>query len=271
MTTFKKLITVISIFIAMTLALVLSAFVLDSQPGLAQDEEPTAKEAVVSSSTSAFIPPRNARRRSGYRTTTGTRPIPCVGNSQSAFVALGPSETVGLTVSDRPQFTWHLPPSNILYPVQFTLLAANEAGDLDTIHTADLTYSEGIVTYSLPAEVAALSSETEYLWKVAVICDASDSDQSLTQERIFEVVAPSSSLQQKLETATTTAERALAYGEEGLWYDAIAQVATANDSESQAVRQSLLTDLAQIESENINTYEDTSANIYKIIEQSSEL
>jgi hypothetical protein len=267
MTTLKKIITISLVTIGMTLAMALPIAILDNQPGLAQDTEPTDQEELLPSTTS-FRPPRNPRRRSGDRTTTGTRRGICEGNSQPSFVAaLGPSETVDFTTSARPKLSWYLPPSDVSYPVQFRLLAPDAAGTPALIYQVELSYIEGFNTHQLPPEVASLSTDTEYRWQVVVVCDANSPSRSLAQELSFEVVPPSLTLQQNLETATTPTERALAYAEEGYWYDAIAQVASANDSESRAVRQSLLRDLAQIESADASLYEDIS----RIAELSLEL
>lgn len=197
----------------------------------------------------AFRPPGNARRVGGYRTTTGTRQASCVGDTETPFTILGPSETIGITASTRPSFAWYLPPSETAYPVQFRLLAPNDKGIPAPIYTADLDYIGGFNTYQLPAEAAALSPGTDYRWQIVVVCDPGYLSRSLNQERSFEVVPPSDDLQQALATATSEAAQAVAYGENGFWYDAIAQVAHANNSQSISVRQALLSDLAEIESE----------------------
>lgn len=197
----------------------------------------------------AFRPPSNPRRTRGYRTTTGTRQGSCVGDTETAFTILGPSETVGLSASTRPSFAWYLPPSETIYPVQFRLLAPNEKGIPAPIYEADLDYVGGFNTYQLPAEATALSPSTDYRWQIVVVCDEGYLSRSLNQERSFEVVSSPTALQQALATATTEAEKALAYGENGFWYDAIAQVAQATNPSATALRQELLRDLAEIETD----------------------
>ncbi len=233
-----------------SIALSTTATLLSIQPGLTAAAPVKAPAHALSISTNkGFRPPSNPRRSSGYRTTTGTRQGSCVGDAKTAFTILGPSETVGLTSSTRPSFAWYLPDSETTYPVQFRLLAPNEKGIPAPIYTADLSYAGGFNTYQLPAEVAALSPGTEYRWQIVVVCDMGYLSRSLNQERSFEVVSPPANLQQALATATTAADQALAYGENGFWYDAIAQVAQANNSQSISVRQALLADLSEIESE----------------------
>ncbi|MGB3296587.1 MAG: DUF928 domain-containing protein [Phormidesmis sp.] len=245
------------------LGLALLVAAIASQPAHAQvtptEDSPT--ENLVASTTRAFIPPSNPRRR-GNRTTTGTRQGSCVGDSETAFTILGPSETVGLTTSTRPEFVWYLPPSETTYPVQFRLLASDAQGVPTFIYSTEFSYTEGFMQYQLPAEEAPLSPDIEYRWQVVVVCDENYLSRAIAQERSFEVITPSASLQQSLAAATTEDESALAYGEAGIWYDAITQVARSTDPQSIAVRQRLLTDLAAIEADD----EQLSKDLTKIAE-----
>ena len=104
-----------------------ASWAIDLQSAIAQ---PTLNKAPVDSnlltSKKAFQPPSNPRPLRGYRTTTGTRQGSCIGDSDTAFVTLGPSQTMGLSASTSPSFVWHLPPSETSYSVQFRLLAPNE-------------------------------------------------------------------------------------------------------------------------------------------------
>jgi len=198
----------------------------------------------------AFRPPRRTRRRSGYRTTTGTRRGGCLGETDTAFSLLAPDENIGMSTSGRPTFVWHLPAAEETFPLRFRLLEPNADGIPEPIHTADLDYSAGFMTYELPPEVAALSPNKEYRWQVVIVCDPNYPSRSMVQELSVAVERPSAELEQSLSSATTAAERALAYGQEGFWYDAIAQVATATTPQERAVRRRLLEDLAAAEAEN---------------------
>lgn len=223
-----------------------------AQIGLAN----TSKIETTTAHEKSFRPPSNPRRVRGYRTTTGTRQGSCVGDANTAFTVLGPSDTVGLTASTRPAFVWNLPPSSEAYPVQFRLLAPNADGIPTPIHTAELTYKAGITKYSLPVEVTGLSPDVEYRWQVIVVCDENYLSRSLNQELAFEVVTPDAALQQSLQSATTDMQRATLYGEAGYWYDAIAQVAGSTEPEAQNMLQTLIEDLAEVESENTDLSED---------------
>lgn len=215
-------------------------------------EEPTGIELLREA---AFNPPRNPRRRRGGRTTTGTRQDSCVGESVTAFTAIGPEATAGLTVSTRPTFVWHLPESAQPYPVTFRLLALDENDRLTlAFREDDLDYVSGYTAYSLPAEAEALDVGQRYRWQVIVQCDANYPSRSLVQEISLEVVETPEGLD--IDTVQDAAERALRYGRAGLWYDAIAQVADAQTSSQRAVRQQLIQDLARLEAENATLSEN---------------
>ncbi len=203
----------------------------------------------VTNPNKGFQPPSNPRRHTGHRTTTGTRQGSCVGDAGTAFTILGPSETVGLSASAHPEFAWYLPPSEIVYPVQFRLLAPSDKGIPTPIYSAELDYAAGFSTYQLPTNIT-LSPGTDYRWQVVVVCDTGYLSRSLNEERTFEIVPPSREVQQSIDAATTDVQRAQAYGENGFWYDAIAQVVQSNSAQSIALRQELLADLAEIEVEN---------------------
>ena len=251
MTISSRLTTIAKTTSVVALAVAAASSSIGVQPGIAQltSSPKVATERALSVATKAFRPPSNPRPTRGYRTTTGTRQGSCVGNSETEFTTLGPSQTVGLSASALPKFVWYLPASETLYPVKFRLLAPDERGIPTPIHEKDLEYSAGYVSYQLPADVR-LSPGVEYRWQIVVVCDTNYLSRSLNQELSFEVAPSSVELQQSLVQAETDAERALVYGQAGYWYDAIAQVAQSTDPDAITIRQSLLEDLAQIEAQN---------------------
>ncbi|NEO99376.1 MAG: DUF928 domain-containing protein [Symploca sp. SIO2E9] len=210
-----------------------------------------------------FRPPSNPKPRSGPRTTTGTRQGGCLGNTETAFTIFGPDAVIGRTVSTHPEFVWHLPASETTFPVIFRLLAPNESGIPEPIHVTELSYTSGFIKYQLPANVQALAPGIEYRWQVIIECNPNYPSQALVQERSLEVVSSPASLSQALATATTDSQRALAYGNQGLWYDAIAQVAQATTADGKQTRSGLLRDLAALVAPD---QEQLSQNIIEIAE-----
>lgn len=210
-----------------------------------------------------FRPPSNPSPRTGPFTTTGTRQGSCLGDTETGFAMLGPEapETiVGRTASTHPTFTWYLPETTDSFPVIFRLLAPNESGRLERIHTETLAYTPGFVTYQLPKNLPALTSGKEYQWQVVVECNPNYPSRALVQRLSFEVVAPPAELAQTASVTTTATAQATAYGQAGIWYEAIAAVAQATSPTDQQTRTGLLLDLAvSLQEDNPQLSEDIQA------------
>ncbi len=194
-----------------------------------------------------FTPPKDARPLRGPATPGGSRYGGCLGLTDTTFTTLGPKDTelvMGQTVSTHPEFVWYLPESETPFTIIFRLLEPNEANTPIPIFEESLDYTAGFFKYQLPQTEKALSPGVNYRWQVIVECNPAYPSRSLVQELSFEVVAPTATLSQALSTATTDAERALAYGQAGIWYNAIAEVAEATTLTAQQTRGGLLSDLA---------------------------
>lgn len=226
----------------------LSLLAYAAQPATAVPSASEAPDSLANlPSGTYFRPPSNPRPRSGPRTSTGTRDSGCLGATDTAFTLLGPDaedKVAGLTTSSHPSFAWHLPKTDATVPIIFRILAPDSDNIPVPIYQADLTYTPGMMSHQLPSTVAALTAGTEYRWQVIVECNPEYPAQALVQERSFEVVPTSGPLSQALTTSATATDRAVAYGQAGVWYDAIAQVAQAANTIDEATRQGLLTDLA---------------------------
>ncbi|WP_215610653.1 DUF928 domain-containing protein [Leptothoe spongobia] len=196
---------------------------------------------------SYFRPPSNPRPRSGPRTSTGTRRGGCLGATETAFTLLGPDagdDVSGLTTSSHPTFAWHLPEADATFPIIFRLLAPDIDNIPVPIYQATLDYESGMMSYQLPETVAALTTDTEYRWQVIVECNPEYPAQAIVQELSFEVVLTSGTLSQALSGSITASDRAVAYGQAGVWYDAIAEVAQSTTAIGAETRTGLLADLA---------------------------
>ncbi len=215
----------------------------------------------------AFVPPSNPRRRSGGNDTTGSRTGSCTGSDGTSFTLLSPVDTIGYAASPQPTVSWYLPSSEVQYPVQVKFFLESQDGE-KYVEVVDVDYQPGITTYSIPPEKITLMPGMEYGWQVRIECDKNRPSRSLLQRARVEVVQPSIELQQAIEAATTDAERALAYGRESIWYDAIAQVAQSESPEAIAVRHELLLNLATY----LSTVETSNARdqILEIIQENIE-
>ena len=168
-----------------------------------------------------FRPPNNPRPSSpGSIGTTARRTDICIGNQESIFALLTSESVVGQTVSAHPEFTWYLPPVDNNIPVIFQLLTKNSNGLSTAVHTQELPYTAGYTTYQLPTNAPKLTNNQEYEWEVIVNCEPNRPSRAIVLNGSIEKVAVSPTLSQALATATTAEEKALAYGQAGLWYDA---------------------------------------------------
>ena len=224
-----------------SLSIILANLIAHKLPAIAQPAPATIDP--LTTTASAFVPPSNPERRSGGNDTTGARQDSCIENDETPFALLSPVDTVGYSASPQPTVSWHLPESEVQYPVKLRFFLSDLDGKRE-VKEVDIDYSPGITTYSLPVEIATLTPGIEYGWQVVVECNENRPSQSLFQTAWFEIEEPSLELQQAVEAAATEAERALAYGQAGFWYDAIAQVAQSSDPAAIAVRHHLLQDLA---------------------------
>ncbi|MFG6107111.1 DUF928 domain-containing protein [Leptothoe sp. EHU-05/26/07-4] len=211
------------------------------------DDADIDRDSIITSTGTYFRPPTDPTPTSAPRTSTGTRRGGCLGPTATAFTIFGPNtpDTIlGRTTSESPVFVWHLPEIDATFPIIFRLLAPDENDIPIPIYESSLTYSAGFMTHQLPPSVATLSTGVEYRWQVIIECNPEYPAQAMLQELSFEVVPDTVELSQALATATTATERAVAYGQAGVWYDAIAQVAQATSLGEQETRSGLLTDLA---------------------------
>ncbi|MEO0867059.1 MAG: DUF928 domain-containing protein [Cyanobacteria bacterium J06642_11] len=211
------------------------------------DDSQVDGDTILTSTGTYFRPPSDPSPTSGPRTSTGTRQGGCLGVTETAFAIFGPKATdkvVGQTASTRPTFVWHLPETERRFPVIFRLLAPDTDGIPTAIYQTTFDYTPGFISHQLPVPVPALSQGIEYRWQVIIECNPAYPSRAMLQELSFEVVPGPTGLSQTLAAANTSTERAIAYGQAGMWYDAIAEVAAATTPEDQQTRSGLLTDLA---------------------------
>ncbi|ESA34992.1 c2 domain protein [Leptolyngbya sp. Heron Island J] len=225
-------------------------------PSLIAEFEPTTTEPVGSDTDinttggrySYFQPPADGRPFQGARTTTGTRGGSCPVDA-AMFSGLGPRSIMGLTTSARPEFVWYLPDALVGVPLLFRLLAMDVNGQPILVDSVELSAQAGFMRYQLPDSVPALEVGQDYLWQVIVMCDPERASSFLTSTLGLRLTTPTPELTTALATATTDAERAIAYGAAGIWYDALATVAAGTTATDIEVRTGLIQDLATFESD----------------------
>jgi hypothetical protein len=126
-----------------------------------------------------------------------------------------------LTASDRPTFWFYVPYTLTQdLPLEFVLKDAQGNYLYKTKFTQD-NASPGVIKISLPTTVAALKPGEQYRWYFLIQCDSIGTH----VEGVIEHQLLSSKLQQELQSKDPRA-RAEIYAMNGLWYDALTDLAT---------------------------------------------
>lgn len=127
-------------------------------------------------------------------------------------------EQIGQIASGHPTFFWQLSKS-LTVPVEFTLA---KQGMPEPIYKVRIdSPAAGLNAVKLPEDRSELTSDGRYMWSVTLVCNAKRPSANPLFFGWVERVAPTQELQQNLAVATTARDRAAAYAQTGLWYDAL--------------------------------------------------
>jgi Domain of Unknown Function (DUF928) len=135
------------------------------------------------------------------------------------------------TISERPTFWFYIPYLPISRRnAEFVLIDENE----DDVYSATfpLTQQAGIVSLQLPATVPPLKEGKKYRWVFSVICNPLNRSGDATVNGWVERVPESSTLNIQL-MAANSREQVSIYAEAGLWYEALAAIATLRKNNPQ--------------------------------------
>ncbi|MGF1524576.1 MAG: DUF928 domain-containing protein [Leptolyngbyaceae cyanobacterium] len=187
-----------------------------------------------------YTPPQDARIPRTDHTGGGVRG--CGGE----IAALAPRlQSVGHSLSSRPTFVWYVL-SDEPQPVEFHLYRYQPDGALEEVLIHSVGQStKGYMTYTLPSDHPDLAVGETYLWQVMLYCDQNLEDIDAWSTADIQVVSPLPALTAGL--SGDPLQRAQAYAQSGYWYEAIATIYDATSPDAQAFRQSLLLDLADLE------------------------
>lgn len=150
---------------------------------------------------------------------------PCASVPLGRITALVPSSAEGLTTEAFPTFWFYVPYTRTsgIEEAKFVLLDE----DLRiVVQPTDVTLPDtaGVISFQLPNTVAPLEVGKSYNWYFSVICDAEKPSRNPVVSGWVERVAPSVELTNQLRV-TPTGREYLAYGENGIWFDALTQLA----------------------------------------------
>lgn len=173
----------------------------------------------------------------------------------ATLTALAPYAHVGQSASTNPTFTWYIPDRES-YPVEFRLYESDPTsydGKGKQVYQTKLTSSAGIMSHSLPTQ-ASLTPGKTYVWQVIVTCNLNYPSESLVINNLVEIVEIAPATISQLNSTGNPVTKANIYARSGLWYDAIAQVATLpNDPQARETTIKLISQLAATEKDGSST------------------
>jgi len=132
-----------------------------------------------------------------------------------------PVSSQALTVKSHPTLLVYLPKTSA-NKVYFAVRDENEDYDYQTI--LPVKTSAGIASFTLPKDAPELSMEKQYQWSLILMCDGKlRPDSPVAKGNIKRVVA-NAYMTQKLPNSDLL-ESAAIYGQAGIWYDTVADLA----------------------------------------------
>ncbi|MGL6344835.1 MAG: DUF928 domain-containing protein, partial [Waterburya sp.] len=137
------------------------------------------------------------------------------------------------------------------------------------VYQAKLASSAGIMSHTLPTKQISLTPGKTYIWQVALICNPNSPSQSLVVNNQVEIVEVDPTLKTQLNKNSDRDRltRANIYAQAGLWYDALAEVATMpQDPQAQDLTLKLISQLVQTEQANSITLTAENAKETQLIE-----
>lgn len=190
--------------------------------------------------------------------------------NSATLTTLAPYSHVGQSNATHPTFTWYIPDQES-YPMEFWLYEFDPTS-YDSkgkqVYQAKLASSAGIMSHSLPTKQISLTPGKTYIWQVALICNPNSPSQSLVVNNQVKIVEVDPTLKTQLNNnSSDRLTRANIYAQAGLWYDALAEVATMpQDPQAQDLTVKLISQLAQTEQANSITPSAENAKETQLIE-----
>lgn len=183
-------------------------------------------------------------RRSDGGTTRG-----CSGVGMPLTI-LASHSYIGRTISRHPTFAWFVPPDSIAKQMEFAIYEWVPNSKPKEVRTKSLRSSPGVMKLSpFSNSELGLQPGKEYFWQVVVHCDLDNPSGDLVSRASLEVVEmPTTIVQDKLNKAVNSVDKANIYAEAGFWYDALAEaLKSVPASKLGELGASLLNDLANVE------------------------
>jgi Domain of Unknown Function (DUF928) len=169
-----------------------------------------------------YVPPK---KRRAIKRTDGAGSRGCPEGLFGSLNLLVPNDHVGLTISKRPTFSWHVSavPST---PMRFALV---EPGVAEPLLVKKIKVDKpGLVQLQIPENVKPLEVGKEYRWTVSLVCNMKRPSLSIyARSRIARVPVTQVSDFSNTASEQLLQDKAIFYAQQGIWYDAVANITQA--------------------------------------------
>lgn len=189
--------------------------------------EPLSAMSGTFSSSPAYKPtPRPQPQR-----TEGGGSRGCLNTESVALQLLVPKDHTAFTSSAYPTLSWYISAVPSI-PLELSLV---EEGVAEPILVKQLPVKNaGLMKFKLDEDTAGLEVGKQYRWTVSLICNPSRPSQSIYARAWLERVPVSKDVAKKIANRSAY-DKALAYIQAGIWYDAIAVIYESQLTDSDAV------------------------------------
>lgn len=151
--------------------------------------------------------------RKGGASRTGEESLGNCPMLASDLTALIPETNLGLTVDGHPTFWFYVPydTQNVSY-AKFMLLDEDQNSVLAAPISIPLSGVPGVIGVTLPASSKELEMDQEYHWYFELECNSKEPSSNLRVDGWVKRIAPIAGIE---------ANDYIAYGEHGIWYNAL--------------------------------------------------
>ena len=224
----------------MSLALVLAAALVSTGAiALAPDDAPTDQPAAPSDTGGVYKPP--LRGAPGGRVGGASRSAIKSAVALPTIELVAPLDHTGQTASATPTLYFFVS-QPIAWPTQFTISAPLRAAPILEV-TIPSPPARGLYALRLADYRVQLEPGIVYTWSVSAVVDAKRWARNVVASATLLRVTPASALN----GATSPVQRAAVLAGSGLWYDAVAAAAEAQNLDRHAALDELLTEVGLTE------------------------
>ena len=149
--------------------------------------------------------------------------------SEKSFQALIPATNLGWTTAEYPTFLLYVPyPFPDSEQIEFVLRDENTKAEIYRT-TLTLETGTGLIRFQLPEDAPPLEIGRKYRWRFFGYCNGQDSPDYLTDTGVVLRVALDAQVGDLLAAASPT-ERVDLYAENGVWHEALMELAQLRSS-----------------------------------------